>query len=135
MIRPLTFEVQQYRKRLVIGCAPDEQNGPPQELVFDIVAEIPCRPELLRDTWNPVFDYCILTDAVDAACAAAGVKILQEALAFAVMHRIFTQSDLVERVQVRTRKTERYKDTDAIGFRIDLQREEWRALAAALGPV
>ena len=132
MSQALIFDVQAYRKRLVIGCAPDEQAGPPQEVVFDITAELPCLPQLLTDVWDPVFDYCCLTDAVDEACAAPQVKILQEALAFDVLTRIFEKSGLVDCVSVSTRKTERYQNTDAIGFRVRLTREEWQVTREAI---
>jgi len=130
MTQPLKFEVLQYSKRIVIGCAPDEQAGPPQEVVFDVIAELPCQPRLLMDVWDPDFDYCLLTDAVDDACAAPQVKILQEALAFDVVSRIFQKSNLVERVMVGTQKTERYKDTRSIGFKLELTRVEWQQLRA-----
>ena len=132
MTQPLVFDVQSYRKRLVIGCAPDEQAGPPQEVVFDIRAELPVLPALLTDVWDPVFDYCCLTDAVDEACAAPNVKILQEALAFDTLTRIYEKSPLVQRVSVTTRKTERYQNTDAIGFCICLTRDEWQATRLAI---
>jgi dihydroneopterin aldolase len=129
---PVLYEVQAYRKRIVIGCAPDEQAGPPQEVVFDLVAALPPMAQLLTDVWDPVFDYCCLTDAVDEACAVTGVKILQEALAFDVMGRVFHKSPLVETLEVATRKTERYQNTNAIGFRIKMSRTEWQAMHAAI---
>ena len=132
MSKPLIYEVHQYSKRIVIGCAPDEQAGDPQEVVFDVVAELPCQARLLMDVWDPEFDYCLLTDAVDEACAAPQVKILQEALAFDVVSRIFQKSALVENVQVATQKTERYKNTRAIGFRLELNRPQWQALRVAM---
>lgn len=128
-IEPFRFEVNQYRKRVVIGCAADEQTAA-QEVVFDIVAHVSPDPRLLLDTWEPIFDYCCLLEAVDAACAKAQVKILQEALAYDVVHRVFTEQPMVERLDVLTRKTERYTGTDSIGFRLRLSRSEWQQLAA-----
>lgn len=129
MTPPFRFEVKSYQKRIVIGCADEEQLAP-QEVIFDVVAELPASASLLVDVPHPVFDYCTLTDAIDAACAAAGVKILQEPLAFDVMGRMFDASPLVQALEVFIRKTERYADTDWIGFRMHLTRGQWQALAS-----
>lgn len=125
---PFVFEVKSYRKRLTIGCAEDEQSGGPQEVVFDLDVHIKPMANLLRDVWNPGFDYCTITAAVDRACDSAGVKILQEPLAFEVVRLLFQGSDLVQRVQVLIRKTERYEGCDWIGFRLDLERDQWLRL-------
>ncbi|MCX8520901.1 MAG: hypothetical protein ORN28_05110 [Rhodoferax sp.] len=132
MSQPLTFEVREYKKRIVIGCDPSEQSGPAQEVVFDIVAEFSCSPRYLVETWHPELDYCDLTDAVDEACARAGVKILQEPLALDVVGRIFAKSPAFTQVEVLIQKTERYQHTRSIGFRIRLSRAEYAALQEAM---
>ena len=132
MSQPLTFEVREYKKRIVIGCDPSEQSGPAQEVVFDIVAEFACEPRYLVETWQPELDYCDLTDAVDEACAKAGVKILQEPLALDVVGRIFAKSPAFTQVEVLIQKTERYQHTRSIGFRIRLNRTEYAALQEAM---
>ncbi len=129
MTQPFRFEVKSYHKRIVIGCADDEQLAP-QEVVFDLVADLPASASLLLDVPHPVFDYCLLTDAIDAACAASGTRILQEPLAFDVMGRVFAASPLVQELEVFVRKTERYAGTDWIGFRMHLSRGQWQALSA-----
>ena len=128
---PFQFEVKSYRKNIIIGCADDEQVAP-QEVVFDIVASIQPKATLLMDVWEPEFDYCVLTDAVDAACAHIGVKILQEPLAFDVMSRIFESHALINELDIMTRKTQRYSGTDYIGFRMSLNRTQWQALRAEI---
>jgi dihydroneopterin aldolase len=129
MTQPFRFEVKSYQKRIVIGCADEEQLAP-QEVIFDVVAELPASASLLVDVPHPVFDYCLLTDAIDAACAAAGIKILQEPLAFDAMGRMFAASPLVQALEIFIRKTERYANTDWIGFRMHLTRGQWQALAS-----
>jgi len=129
MTPPFRFEVKSYQKRIVIGCADEEQLAP-QEVIFDVVAELPASASLLVDVPHPVFDYCLLTDAIDGACAATGIKILQEPLAFDVMDRVFAASGLVQALEIFIRKTERYADTDWIGFRMHLTRGQWQALAS-----
>jgi dihydroneopterin aldolase len=128
---PFQFEVKSYRKSIIIGCADDEQVAP-QEVVFDIVASVQPKATLLMDVWEPEFDYCVLTDAVDAACAHIGVKILQEPLAFDVMSRIFESHALINELDLMTRKTQRYSGTDYIGFRMSLNRAQWLALRAEI---
>ena len=128
---PFQFEVKSYRKNIIIGCADDEQVNP-QEVVFDIVASVQPKATLLMDVWEPEFDYCVLTDAVDAACAHLGVKILQEPLAFEVMTRIFESHSLVQDLAIMIRKTQRYSGTDYIGFRMSLNRGQWLALRAEI---
>ncbi|MEY4757519.1 MAG: hypothetical protein RJA34_2417 [Pseudomonadota bacterium] len=128
---PFKFEVKSYRKNIIIGCADDEQVSP-QEVVFDLVASIQPKATLLMDVWEPEFDYCVLTDAVDAACAHIGVKILQEPLAFDVMSRIFESHALINELDIMTRKTQRYSGTDYIGFRMSLNRTQWQALRAEI---
>jgi dihydroneopterin aldolase len=131
MTQAFRFEVKSYQKRIVIGCADEEQLAP-QEVIFDVVAELPASAGLLVDVPHPVFDYCLLTDAIDAACAATGIKILQEPLAFDVMGRVFAASGLVQALEIFIRKTERYANTDWIGFRMQLTRGQWQALASEI---
>jgi len=132
MHKPLVFEVREYKKRMVIGCSQSERAQGPQEVVFDVLAQVACDPMFLIDTWEPAFDYCDLTDAVDQACASPGDKILQEPLAFEVMTRVFEKSPHVNAVEVYTQKTQRYENTRSIGFRIELTRPQWAALAQAI---
>jgi dihydroneopterin aldolase len=126
MPRLFEFEVKAYTKRVTIGCADDEQLAA-QEVVFDITAGLAPDPRLLQDTQHPLFDYVALTDAVDAACATPGKKVLQEALAADVAGRIFAANPLVLELQVATRKTERYAGTDWIGFKLAMSRSEWQS--------
>jgi dihydroneopterin aldolase len=130
MPRLFEFEVKAYTKRVTIGCADDEQLAA-QEVVFDVTAGLTPDPRLLQDTQHPLFDYVVLTDAIDAACAAPGKKILQEALAADVVGRIFAANPLVVELQVTTRKTERYAGTDWIGFRLATSRSEWQSWSNA----
>ena len=127
--RPFCFEVKTYVKRVVIGCADDEQLAA-QEVVFDVLAWLAPKAELLVDMRHPEFDYCVLTDAIDAACAAPGVKILQESIAFDVICRVFAASNQVTELEVATLKTERYANTQGIGFRIRLTRSQCLAMQA-----
>ncbi len=129
--RPFCFEVKTYVKRIVIGCADDEQLAA-QEVVFDVLAWIAAKAALLVDMRHPEFDYCVLTDAIDAACAAPGIKVLQESLAFDVITRVFAASSQVAELEVATLKTERYANTQGIGFRIRLTRAQCLALQAQI---
>jgi dihydroneopterin aldolase len=132
MTPAFAFEVASYRKRIVIGCADEEQLSA-QEVIFDLKADVARQANLLVDAAHPVFDYCVLTDAVDAACAMAGPRILQEPLAFEVLERIFESSSLVEALEIFVRKTERYADTESIGFRLRLTRAQCADLGREVG--
>jgi FolB domain-containing protein len=127
MPRLFLFDVKNYRCQVVIGCADEEQLAP-QAVVFDITAGVSPEPRLLQDAPQPAFDYCLLTDAIDAACAAPGRKILQEALAADVARRVFAASPLVQELEVAVRKTERYAGADWIGFKLMLSRSEWKSM-------
>jgi len=131
---PFKFEVKSYRKNIVIGCADDEQVAP-QEVVFDVVACVTPKAELLVDTWHPAFDYCVLTHAIDEACALLKLKILQEPLAYDVISRIFESHPLIEAVDLMVCKTQRYSGTDYIGFRLSLNREQWEHLRTDVAQV
>jgi hypothetical protein len=45
------------------------------------------------------------------------------------MGRVFAASLLVQTLEIFIRKTERYANTDWIGFRMQLTRGQWEALA------
>jgi dihydroneopterin aldolase len=135
MNNPLAFEVRQHTKNIVIGCSQKERASGPQEVLFDVLAHVPCEPKFLIDTWNPVFDYCDLRDSVDEACEASGDKILQEPLALDVISRVFNKTPEVIFVEVFIQKTARYKGTKSIGFRIGLSRIQWSYLIESIGKV
>ena len=107
------FEVNGYRARAQIGCAPDE-HGVTQETVVDLRVHLVAEPALYLDRYAMAYDYLQATDAI-AATIAEGHHILQEALALKIGRRILASAQ-VERVDVRVRKTERYEGVDSIGF-------------------
>ena len=107
------FEVNGYRARAQIGCAPEE-HGVTQETVIDLRVHLVAEPALYLDRYAMAYDYLQATDAI-AATIAEGHHILQEALALRIGRRILASAQ-VERVDVRVRKTERYEGVDSIGF-------------------
>jgi dihydroneopterin aldolase len=126
--KPLAYELQDYAKQIVIGCAKEEHDAGPQEVVFNVTALLPCSAERFVENWLPEFDYLALTAAVDGACDAIDKRILQEPLALDVAGRVFLSSPLVETVEVLTRKTQRYQGAKSIGFRLTLTRIQWSEL-------
>ena len=118
-----TYVVSDYVKNIFIGHDPQEHTAV-QEVVFHIEVRMVPDLRLLLDTWEPLYDYCAITRAVDQSCSAA-LKILQEPLAWAVLHTIFEDSAAVEHVFVRIEKTQRYANTRSIGFRLAMSRTEW----------
>ena len=127
MNKPLAFDLNSYAKKIIIGCAQEEQLAA-QEVIFDVTALLPCTPQRFAEVWKPEFDYSVLIAAVDDACDRVQNRILQEPLALEVASRIFLHSDLVEEVTVQTRKTQRYHGAESVGCRLTLTRIQWANL-------
>ena len=107
------FEINGYRARAQIGCAPDE-HGVTQETIVDLRVNLFFDPALYLDRYEMPYDYLQALDAITTT-VAEGHHILQEALALRIGRRILASAQ-VECVDVRVRKTERYEGVDSIGF-------------------
>ena len=119
-----TYVVSDYVKNIFIGHDPQEHTAV-QEVVFHIEVRMAPDLRLLLDTWEPLYDYCAITRAVDQSCSTA-LKILQEPLAWAVLHTIFEDSPCKWSMFLfESKKTQRYANTRSIGFRLSMSRTEW----------
>lgn len=107
------FEVNGYQARAQIGCAAEE-HGVAQGVVIDLRVHLFFNPALYLDRYAMSYDYLAATQAI-ADTLAEGHHILQESLALKIGRRLL-DSEHVERVDVRLRKTERYADVESIGF-------------------
>lgn len=114
------FEINAYRARAQIGCAPEE-HGVTQEVVVDLRVHLVPHPALYLDSYQMSYDYMAAVEAIEAT-VREGHHILQESMALKIGRRILS-SEQIACVDVRLRKTERYDDVDSIGFFTPVDRE------------
>lgn len=114
------FEINGYRARAQIGCAPDE-HGVTQETIVDLLVNLFFDPALYLDRYEMPYDYLQALDAITAT-VAEGHHILQESMALKIARRVL-ESEHVESVDVRIRKTERYEGVESIGFFTHVDRD------------
>jgi len=114
------FEINGYRARAQIGCAPDE-HGVTQETIVDLRVNLFFDPGLYLDRYEMPYDYLQALDAITTT-VAEGHHILQESMALKIARRVL-ESTHVESVDVRIRKTERYEGVESIGSFTQVDRD------------
>ena len=114
------FEINGYRARAQIGCAPDE-HGVTQETLVDLRVNLFFDPAIYLDRYEMPYDYLQALDAITET-VAEGHHILQESLALKIARRVL-ESEQVASVEVRVRKTERYSGVESIGFFTHVDRD------------
>lgn len=114
------YHIRNYRARLQIGCADDEQ-GVEQEVVFDVRIDVVPGDDLFDDRRDMPYDYLEALAILEEACGRRH-WILQESLAHEVARRILAHPRVC-RVEIDTCKTERYAGTEGVGFHLVLARD------------
>jgi dihydroneopterin aldolase len=116
------FELNELKRDVEIGCAKEEY-GIKQEVLISMRLTLDGNTIFSGETYAPPYDYCNMIKAVDDAIASRSRFVLQETLVFEIASRVLSHP-LVEGVELRLFKTQRYAGSRSLGIQATLTKDD-----------